>query len=312
MHHTDHDGHAHSHAHRPSSRRSLLIGLAITSAFAVVELVTGWFAGSLALIGDAGHMITDAAALGLGAIAATLSQRPPSLRHTFGLKRAEIVGALANAVFMLLVVFWIAVEAVERLFEPTPVQGPLVLVVAAIGLLINLAVLKVLHGGEQNLNTRGAILHVVGDLLGSVAALMSGLIITFTGWMTADPILSLLISALILISTWRLLREAVLVVMEGVPENIDLEAVGQRLAETEGVAEVHDLHIWSLGSGSYVLTAHVRLATLEHWPERLKLMETMLDREFGINHVTLQPEASYDVSFVSQHVLRRTTTPQDR
>lgn len=308
MHGADHVG----HAHRASSRRSLLIGLAITSSFAAVEFVTGWVAGSLALMGDAGHMITDAAALGLGAIAATLSQRPPSRRHTFGLKRAEIVGALVNAVFMLLVVFWIVVESVERLFDPTPVDGTLVLVVAAIGLLINLGVLRVLHGGEQNLNTRGAILHVIGDLLGSVAALLSGIIIIFTGWTVADPMLSLLISALILVSTWRLLREAVLVVMEGVPENIDLEAVGQRLAETEGVIEVHDLHIWSLGSGSYVLTAHVRLATLEHWPERLQRMEAMLDNEFAIDHVTLQPEAAYDLTFVSREALRRTVPPQGR
>jgi cobalt-zinc-cadmium efflux system protein len=312
-HHQGHDHHGHDHhghTHRPSSRRALLIGLAVTSGFAVVEAVAGWLAGSLALIGDAGHMITDAAALGLGAVATTLSLRPPTLRHSFGLRRAEILGALANAVFMLLVVGWISIEAVQRMLDPVPVQGPMVLVVAAIGLLVNLAVLKVLHGGEQNLNTRGAALHVLGDLLGSVAALLSGLIITFTGWTIADPILSLLISALILASTWRVLREAVLVVMEGVPAHIDLEAVGQRLAAVEGVTEVHDLHVWAIGSSAYALSAHVRLATFEHWPERLKRMEAMLHDEFGIDHVTLQPEAPYEVVLMPQETLRGTAPPQ--
>lgn len=306
MHSHRHADHTHGHAHAgASSSRALLFGLAITSVFALVELVFGWIAGSLALIGDAGHMMTDAAALALGAVAATLSQRPPTFRHTFGLKRAEIIGALANAVFMLLVVAWIVYEAVGRLFQPTLVQGPVVLAVALIGLVVNLLVLRILHGGERTLNTRGAMLHVIGDLLGSVAALLSGLIIVFTGWMVADPLLSLLISVLILFSTWRILREALQVVMEGVPEHIELESVGKRLAETEGVTEVHDLHVWTIGSGAHVLTAHVKLESLDYWPERLKVMETMLRNEFGIDHVTLQPEASYEVALVSQDALRR-------
>ncbi|WP_163144116.1 cation diffusion facilitator family transporter, partial [Arhodomonas sp. KWT] len=187
----DHDhrhGHGHDHDHTPSSGRALLIGLVLTGGFALVELVAGWLSGSLALIGDAGHMVTDSLALGLGALASRLSQRPPSERHSFGFQRAEIVGALVNAGFMLVVVAWIAYEAVQRLIHPVEVQGGMVLVVAAIGLAMNVVVLRVLHGGEQNLNTQGAILHVLGDLLGSVAALASGLVIALTGWFPIDPL----------------------------------------------------------------------------------------------------------------------------
>ncbi len=298
MHHHQHDHSNGGHENGGSGSRALLIGLLITLGFAAVELVTGVLAGSLALMGDAGHMVTDAAALGLGAIAARLSTAPPSSRHSFGLQRAEIVGALVNAVFMLAVVGWIAYEATERLFDPQPVHGVAVLAVAALGLMINLAVLKVLHGGEQTLNTRGAILHVMGDLLGSVAALASGLVITLTGWTPIDPILSLVISALILLSTSRLLREAVHVVMEGVPRHIRLAEVGRRLASVPGVLDVHDLHVWTIASGNHALAAHVRVESLERWPEQLAAMERLLAEEFSIDHTTLQPEPPYQVTLV--------------
>ena len=298
-HHHHHRHHGHDHAgDAHGAGRALLLGLAVTAGFALVELVAGWLSGSLALIGDAGHMVTDSMALGLGALAARLARRPPDPRHTFGLQRAEIVGALANAGFMLVVVAWIGYEAVQRLLSPVPVHGPVVMAVALLGLAVNVVVLKLLHGGEQNLNTRGAALHVLGDLLGSVAALASGLVITLTGWTPVDPILSLLISALILVSTLRLLREAVHVVMEGVPAHVDVREVGRRLAELDGVLEVHDLHVWTLSSGRHAIAAHVRLRAMDTWPERLATMQRLLREEFGIDHVTLQPELPTETGVV--------------
>lgn len=297
----DHQGHGHSHSahnHIPSSSRALVTGLVFTSVFAIVELITGWLSGSLALIGDAGHMVTDSMALGLGALAAKLSQRPATRRHTFGLQRAEIVGALVNAGFMVVVVAWIAYEAVQRLLEPTPVQGVMVLAVAAIGLAVNLVVLKVLHGGEQNLNTRGAILHVMGDLLGSVAALASGAVITLTGWTPIDPLLSLFISALIMISTYQLLRDAIHVVLEGVPQHIDVDDLEATLTSLNGVESVHDLHVWTIASGNHALAAHVRLRAMDQWPEQLDQLRRLLREDFGLEHVTLQPELPYDVAVV--------------
>lgn len=294
----DHEqGSGSGHNHRTSGR-ALMLGLLLTSGFALVEAVTGWLSGSLALIGDAGHMVTDSMALGLGALAARLSQRPASARHSFGLQRAEVVGALVNAGFMLVVVAWIAYEAVHRLLDPVQVKGGMVLVVAAIGLGVNVLVLKILHGGEQNLNTRGAILHVMGDLLGSVAALASGLVIALTGWMPIDPILSLAISALILLSTFRLLQDAIHVVMEGVPPHVDLNEVQSRLGDVSGVLSVHDLHVWTIASGNYAIAAHVRVKSLERWPEQLEYLKRLLREEFGIEHVTLQPEPPYDLAVI--------------
>ena len=298
-HHHHHRHHGHDHAgDAHGAGRALLLGLAVTAGFALVELVAGWLSGSLALIGDAGHMVTDSMALGLGALAARLARRPPDPRHTFGLQRAEIVGALANAGFMLVVVAWIGYEAVQRLLSPVPVHGPVVMAVALLGLAVNVVVLKLLHGGEQNLNTRGAALHVLGDLLGSVAALASGVVITFTGWTPVDPLLSLLISALILASTLRLLREAVHVVMEGVPAHVDVREVGERMTALPGVLEVHDLHVWTLSTGRHAIAAHVRLHDMDAWPERLRSLQTLLREEFDIDHVTLQPELPRETGVV--------------
>lgn len=282
-----------------SSERALFTALSLTTGFALVEAIAGWWSGSLALLGDAGHMITDSLALALSGVAALLTRRPATSRHTFGFQRSEVVGGLANAAFMLALVAWIGYEAVQRLQNPQPVTGIAVLVVAALGLAVNLVVLRVLHGGERTLNTRGAILHVVGDLLGSIAALASGLVITLTGWLPIDPILSLLISALILVSTARLLRDSLHVVMEGVPPHIELREVGQQLARIDGVVDVHDLHVWTIASNRHALAAHVTLESLERWPQQQKLMEQMLQERFGIQHVTLQPELRGDVQLVA-------------
>ncbi len=289
-------GHAHDHDHdhgspTPGSQQVLLIALGLTTAFAGVEAVAGWWSNSLALLGDAGHMITDSLALGLGAAAAWMSRRPPTLRHSYGLKRAEALGALVNVGFMLVVIAGIGYEAVRRLAAPEPVNGRIVMLVAGIGLVVNLAAAWVLHRGEQNLNVKGAMLHVFGDLLGSVAALAAGAVVWLTGWYPIDPLLSGFIGLLILIGSVRLLRDVVHIVMEGVPRNVNFEQLGQAIADVSCVSHVHDLHVWALDSATYAVSAHVVIDDMSDWSLCRRNVEEKLAAEFGIAHSTLQPEA---------------------
>lgn len=288
MHDNSHN-HSHDH-HHGATGRVLWIALGATLGFAVVEVLAGWWSGSLALLGDAGHMFSDSTALGLAALAAWVARRPPSTRHSYGLGRAEVVAALVNALLMLAVVTGIVVHAVERLQSPVPVRGAAVLGVAALGLLVNVGVALLLSRGGGGLNVRAALLHVLGDLLGSVAALLSGAVILYTGWTPIDPLLSLLICAIILFSSLRLLREALHILMEGVPAHITLEEVGRRMAASDGVREVHDLHVWTLSSGHVALSAHVVVEDLGAWPAVLTGLRTGLEEAFGITHTTLQPE----------------------
>ncbi len=271
-------------------RPAFVAALAVTLAYAVVELVGGLWSGSLALVSDAGHMFSDAVALALAAIAVWLARRPPGLRHSYGWARAEVIGASLNGLLMLGVIVVLVVEAVERLLEPRPVIGGGVMVIAFIGLLVNGAVAYMLGSGEHNLNTRAALIHVLSDLIGSLAALIAGAVIYFTGWLPVDPILSLAIAGLILVSTLRLLRDAVHVLMEGVPAAVDLEHIGQTLAQVAGVASVHDLHVWSITSGQVALSAHLEIDDLAAWPRILADAREVMRGDFGIDHVTLQPE----------------------
>ncbi len=287
----------HDHHHHDHSSRYLFAALIATLGFAGVEAAAGWFANSLALMGDAGHMVTDSLSLGLAAIAARLARRPASERHSFGFGRAEVVSAMLNAVFMLLIVGAIVYSAVDRLREPPEVQGLTVLVVAGIGLGVNIAVAWILSRGERTINVRGALLHVMGDLLGSVAALASGAVILLTGWTPIDPLLSILISVLILASAVRLLLEAFHVVMEGVPPEIQLATVGNSMARIDGVRSVHDLHIWRLDSHTVALSAHVIVNSLADWEPVLRRMKQHLDDTYGIDHITLQPETIEEVKF---------------
>lgn len=287
--HTHHP--ADHHHHRPQRvTNSLLVALALTLTFALAEALAGWWSGSLALLGDAGHMVSDATSLGLAAFAAWVARHPPSLRHSYGLGRAEVLAAVANALLMFLVVAGIVVAAITRLSSPTPVAGGVVMAVAVLGLLVNLIVVWMLRHGEQTLNTRVALLHVMGDLLGSVAALVAGAVIYFTGWMAIDPILSLLICGLILFSSFHLLREALHVLMEGVPMGTDMAEVGRAMAGVGGVASIHDLHIWTLSSGRIALSAHVTMRDMQHWQATLAALQTLLHDRYAIEHVTLQPE----------------------
>jgi cobalt-zinc-cadmium efflux system protein len=282
-HHDQHHDHQHGHSH-------LGWALIITLGFAVIEAAGGWWSGSLALLSDAGHMVTDSFSLALAAFAAWIAKRPPSARHSYGLVRAEIIAALLNGLLMLGVVLFIVIEAIERLRNPQPVAGGWVMLIAALGFGVNAIVAWVLSHGGPGLNTRAALLHVLGDLLGSVAALLAGAIIYFTGWTAADPILSLLVVALILVSTVRLLKEALHVLMEGVPPSVNLQEVGQAMAQISGVSGVHDLHIWTLSSGQTALSAHIDMGDLAKWPVVLAALRDMLQERFDIDHVTLQPE----------------------
>jgi len=289
--HSDH----HHHAHQPGSGagwgpRALIVSLSLTLGFALVELVAGWFFGSLALMSDSGHMFSDSAALLIAVIAARVALKPPGARHSYGFARAEIIAATMNGLLLLGMVLMIVVEAARRLQNPQPVSGFGVIMVALVGLLVNVAVLRILDHGERNLNTRAARLHVLGDLLGSVAALTAGVVVVVFGWYPIDPLLSFLISGLILLSTIRMLRDALHVLMEGVPLGIDLKEVGHALAKVTGVNSVHDLHIWAIASGRVALSAHVDVDALDDWPATLERIRSVARLRFGIDHVTIQPE----------------------
>lgn len=299
----------HSHSH---TRRTLLWAVAITLSFAGVEAFGGWISHSLALLGDAGHMLTDASALGLAAFAAWLMHQPSSQRHSYGLVRAEVIAALINSLLMISIVVGIVIAAIDRLSNPHPVTAGMVMGIAFIGLLVNIAVAWVLHRGEQSLNTRAALLHVMGDLLGSVAALVAGAVIWLTGWTLIDPILSLLICVLILISSLRLLREAVHVIMEGVPAGIDLHEVGTTMANVEGVASVHDLHIWTVSSGNIALSAHVMVENIQGWQPVLVALQRLLHDRFAIEHTTIQPEPSTRISYITADKLFKNPKFQDQ
>lgn len=287
---TPHPRHARQqHAEPRATRRALWLALALTAGFAIVEAIGGWLAGSLALISDAGHMVTDAASFVVALIAAAVTARGPTRRASYGYARAEVLAAFVNALAMLALVVWIAIEAVLRLLAPSPVAGPVVMAVAAAGLAVNLVVAWILSRAAGSINARGALLHVFGDLLGSMAALVAGAVIYRTGWTPIDPILSLVVVVLILRSTLALLRESTGVLMERVPAHLSYDAVGQALAALPGVTGVHDLHVWHMSAERVALSAHLALIDGAAWPRALAAAQRMLARDFGIDHVTLQP-----------------------
>lgn len=265
---------------------------ALTLAFAVLEALGGWWTGSLALLSDAGHMLGDGAALLLAALAGWMARRPPSGRHSYGFGRAEVFAALVNGGTLLVIATVIAYEAIARLGQPREVLGGTAMLIALAGLAVNLGILKWLAPHKDDMNARAAALHVLGDTLGSVAALVSGAVIFTTGWTPIDPLASLFICVLIAITSLRLLREAMHALMEGVPLRLATESVGQAMAAYEGVASVHDLHIWTLSGSRVALSAHVIVRDLSRWERTLHELQELLRERFGIEHVTLQPETS--------------------
>ena len=284
------------HDERPSAAgvpaRTLAVAVIVTLAFAAVEALAGWWSGSLALLGDAGHMLTDAVALLIAALAARVALLPPSARHSYGMARAELVAAFVNAAFMLTVVGMLVVEGIARLLDPVEVEGTTVAVVAGAGLVLNLGVAWMLSRVGRDLNVRAALLHVVGDALGSVAALVSGVVVMLTGWTRIDPALTFVIAGLIGFSSIRLAREALHGLMEGVPFHLSLPEIGKAMAGVPGVLSVHDLHVWSISSERVALSAHVVLGGMDRWNGVLAGLRTLLKARFGIEHITLQPETA--------------------
>lgn len=280
----------HAHYKEVTSQKVLSVALVFTLGFAFIEIMAGLLANSLALISDAGHMVTDAASLMLAILAQYISKRPPSAKHSFGFGRAEALAAFVNGIAMLALVIWIAVEAISRFNAPREVAGLTVTYVAIAGLIINVVVAWVLSRDKKSVNTRAALVHVMGDMLGSVAALVAGVIIEWTGWMQIDPLLSLLVCVLLIHSTWDVLKESYHFLMEGVPLHIDYLQVGTDLANVSGVLAIHDLHVWEMTPGYPALIGHVEIANFQDWGEIMERIRVMLIEKHGIDHVTLQPE----------------------
>ena len=267
--------------------------LGLTATFLVAEIVGGLLTNSLALLSDAAHMATDVIALTIALVAVRLSRRPPDAKRTYGYARMEAIGALVNGGMLFLVAGWIIWEAVDRFREPPEVASTGMLVVAALGLVINLVSMRLLKAGSgESLNVRGAYLEVWADMLGSVGVIVGAIIIMLTGWTIADPIIAVLLGLWVLPRTWTLMSQAGHILMQGVPDGLDLEAVRSALLEHPGVAEIHDLHAWALGSKEPVLTVHVVAdeATAARDALRVKLAQ-MLSERFDITHATLQVEA---------------------
>jgi len=275
---------------RPESRRRLTLALGITAVVMVAEAVGGWLAGSLALLADAGHMLADGAALGLALFAAHVAQRPATAQRSFGLLRLEILAALANGALLIAIAVGIGLEAWRRLRAPPAVDAELLLGVAAVGLVANFVAVTLLHRGHQHsLNQRAAYLHVVGDLIGSVGALAAGAIVLGTGWTPADPLISIFIGALILVSAWRLVKESTDVLLEATPGDIALEEVHDRILAVRGVDSVHDLHVWTVTSGVVAMSGHL---VVRNPADNQPVLEAVQDRmrALGIHHVTVQME----------------------
>jgi cobalt-zinc-cadmium efflux system protein len=270
------------------NQRRLALTLSLVAVYMVAEVIGGIVTGSLALLADAGHMLSDVAALGLSLFAIRIARRPPTRERTFGFYRTEILAALANGATLIAISLYIFVEAFERWREPTPVQGGAMIGIAAGGLLVNLAGLWILRGGRaESLNVRGAWLHVLTDALGSVQALAAGALIWAFGWNWADPLASVLIGLLVIYSSWSLLKESLSVLMEGAPGHIDVDEVRDAIAGVPGVLAVEDLHVWTITSGLDAMSAHVVVAD-DRQPGLLRQIRQTIHDRFGIDHVTIQ------------------------
>jgi cobalt-zinc-cadmium efflux system protein len=301
----------HDHEHGAGNRRALAIVLAMTAGFTVVEIIGGLLTGSLALLADAGHMLSDNLSLGLALFAAWLAQRPATPNKSFGYRRAEILAALANGVTLVAVSIWVFFEAYSRLEEPPEVLGTPMLLVAALGLLVNAAGALILYrSGGESLNVEGAMRHVFADALGSVGAIVAAAVIILTGWRYADPLISVAIGFLILGSSWKLLKGSTNILLEATPPDLDATEVGRRMASAEGITEVHDLHIWTITSGFPALSAHVLVGRHEDCHARRRDLEDLLAHEYGISHTTLQVDHVGD-HHASLQTLRFPSYPDD-
>ncbi len=281
----------HVSADRPGAPiRRLWLVLGLTAGFMVVEAVGGWLAGSLALIADAGHMLTDVGALALTLLTAWLARQPASATRTYGYLRWEILAALVNGAVLFGIAGWVVFEAVGRISAPVPIRSGLFLGVALAGFAVNALSLYLLHGAHhEHLNTRGAYLHILGDLLGSAGAVAAALIVWTTGWTVADPLISVVLALLILAGAWQLMRESAGILLETVPAHISLPEVERQIRAVPGVTEVHDLHVWTVTSGMVAMSGHAVVPDLAHHPGVLDQIRQAVTR-LGIGHVTVQLE----------------------
>lgn len=286
----------------PASLRALRWALGITAAFCLVEAVGGWWTNSLALLSDAGHMLSDVAALSISLLALSFAQRPPTEQKTFGYHRLEIVAAFVNGLAMWLLVGLVWREAYLRFYQPLAVHPEGMVAIASAGLVVNLAVMLILRRSRrENLNVRAAFVHVLGDALGSIGALVAGLTMWLTGWMQADSIASAAIGALILYSSWGIVRESLDILMMGTPREINLAEVQAYLRSFPNVQDVHDLHVWTLTSGMYELTAHLVVLDGTDTRRLLEQVQRGLKDQFGITHITVQldPQEACEEEFRS-------------
>lgn len=291
--HTEH-GHSHDHTHG-ANKKTLMIAFAIIAVYMIIEVVGGFITNSLALLSDAGHMLSDAISLGVGVLAFTFSEKVSNYRNTYGYKRFEILAAVFNGVTLILIAIFISVEAIQRFKNPPEVASSGMLVIAVIGLLVNILVAWILmHGGDthENLNMRAAFLHVIGDLFGSVGAIIASILIMLFGWEWTDPAASIIVAVLVLTSGWRVTKDSMHVLMEGTPSNVKTDDIIRTFKETEGVKAIHDLHIWSITSGQNALSCHIVVdgsLTVKESQSILQNLEHKL-LHLGIGHMTVQLE----------------------
>lgn len=287
----------HHHHHKPGKKNYIFYAVAFTVLFGIIEAICGWWSGSLTLLSDAGHMAIDALALSLAALAVWFRSRPATTKHTYGFGRIEVIVSWISGLLLIALTISIFLEAIKRFQTPLVVASKTVIIVAIIGLLLNALIAWILSKGEKTLNTTAALLHVLSDLLGSIAVLVSGIVIYFTNWMLIDPLLSMFVCILILIATIRLLRESLLILMEGVPTHIEVSQVAAIICATSGVHTVHDLHIWTLTSGTTLLTAHVVVNEPTLWPNIIDNLRVVIEKNFGITHTTLQIETTIQAPY---------------
>jgi cobalt-zinc-cadmium efflux system protein len=290
--------HGHDHA-RVESRRALLIALLITASYTIVEVVGGVMAGSLALLADAVHMLSDNIALALALVAAWLAAKPATPERTYGYKRAEVLAALANGVLLVALSIWIFVQAGIRLRDPGDPLGGWMLVIALFGIGVNVAAGLVLSRARaHSLNVEAAFRHVFADLLGSIGVAVAAVVILTTGWVEADPLVSILIGVLVLVSTWSILRDSTEILLESAPRGIDAAALGRRLVAAPGVVEVHDLHVWTITSDFPALSAHVLVGSGLDCHAARRGIEEMLRERYGIVHTTLQVDHAHGSALI--------------
>lgn len=305
-------GHSHDH-HRSGNRRALSWALALTASYTIVEVVGGFLTGSLALLADAAHMLSDNVSLGLALFALWLAAKPPTPDKSFGYRRAEILAALANGITLVVLSVWIFVEAARRFGDPQDVVGGWMLGIAVIGLCVNLGAARILFRGRGgSLNVEAAFRHVVADLLGSVGVIAAAIVILTTGWERADPLVSVLIGVLILASSWAILRDATRILLEATPAELDALEIGRRLSQHAGVDNVHDLHIWTITSGFPALSAHVLVGPNEDCHARRAELEAILHDDFEIEHTTLQVEHTRPEMIAVDDLRRACDQPPER